>query len=511
MRKYYIKRRYLFAICCCILIFAIAIIVVAGKPGKKKSEQKAATNKGTSTKEISKNVLTWAIPENLSMSNEKLERFNQKLYEEGYDFAVAFETVSYEDPYSTPEYMKGEKVDCNVYRDELEKLLKDKKVDIVYGGMGYEQAVPQTDALCRKGYFYSLNEYLSSNEGKKLYDRYDEELWKSRSIDGNIFMLPHEEFYSWSFGTSFNLKYVPKNLAESWDGTLAGLLKILEQITIPEQIIPFAAPLSVTSLVEELGWEEHWGLYYDVESQTVGNPYDSQEYKELLSTLHTMYQKGYIPEWTYMDDDEVTEEILEQKKNKQYVIGDENLSAASKELYVVEDAAFVVNTLSDGTMISKDSRYVQEALELLTLLHTEDKWANLFILGQEGTDYKVSKEFVVPLTSKESDISVAKTVFGLKEGLKRLQGESDIKNHEEVKEYFASEKRRYSKVLGFQADVTGMEEEFEKFTEISKHYKDCWREEDFEKAYAKAKKATDKASKNLIRQIQKQMDRWKAQ
>lgn len=508
------KRNYLILLCC-FFVFAMVIIGVAWqwkdslRSGRKESADVSPVESSEDTGEISENVLIWAVPEKLSINSEKLKRFNQKLYEAGYDFAVSFRKISYEDPFTSQEFLTTGKFECNGYRNELEKVLKEEQIDIVYGGVEYDSGFAQTDALCRKGYFYPFNDYLMSGVGKELYEMYDEELWESRSIDGKIYMIPHEEFPSFSSGTAFNLKYISKELAEAWDGTQLGLLKILDHLTIPNDVIPIASGLSMDTLASELGWEYHWGLYYDIDDQTVGNPYDSQEYKELLSVLHQMYQKGYIPDWVYMDDDELTEEISKRIETEQYVIGTKNVSETSSDFYVVQPFGFICNSLSDGTMIVKNSEYVKESLELLTLLHTQDEWANLFVFGQEGTDYDKSDDFVTPLTEESDDIDLAKTVFGLQDGLYLLEENIGIQNRTEKKQFLASDKRRHSNVLGFYLDTTGLEEELENFEKVSKKYKDCWREDDFEAAYAKAKKATDKAGEKIIVSVQKQMDQWK--
>ena len=83
--------------CCTILLKAIY---------KVQSAKKA---------DISKNVLTWVIPESISLDQKKIKKFNETLYQDGYDFCVKFETLEEDD------------FDRSVYKNELEKVLKEKK------------------------------------------------------------------------------------------------------------------------------------------------------------------------------------------------------------------------------------------------------------------------------------------------------------------------------------------------------------------------------------------------
>lgn len=86
--------------CCTILLKAIY---------KVQSAKKA---------DISKNVLTWVIPESISLDQKKIKKFNETLYQDGYDFCVKFETLEEDD------------FDRSVYKNELEKVLKEKKADM---------------------------------------------------------------------------------------------------------------------------------------------------------------------------------------------------------------------------------------------------------------------------------------------------------------------------------------------------------------------------------------------
>ena len=65
--------------CCTILLKAIY---------KVQSAKKA---------DISKNVLTWVIPESISLDQKKIKKFNETLYQDGYDFCVKFETLEEDD------------------------------------------------------------------------------------------------------------------------------------------------------------------------------------------------------------------------------------------------------------------------------------------------------------------------------------------------------------------------------------------------------------------------------
>ena len=107
--------------------------------------------------DISKNVLTWVIPKSIYLDQKKIKKFNETLYQDGYDFCVKFETLEEDD------------FDRSVYKNELEKVLKEKKADIVYGGTEDSSNLEWVGDFCKKGYYYALDDYLKtfSNSDRK--------------------------------------------------------------------------------------------------------------------------------------------------------------------------------------------------------------------------------------------------------------------------------------------------------------------------------------------------------
>ncbi len=123
--------------CCTILLKAIY---------KVQSAKKA---------DISKNVLTWVIPESISLDQKKIKKFNETLYQDDYDFCVKFETLEEDD------------FDRSVYKNELEKVLKEKKADIVYGGTEDSSNLEWVGTFCKKGYYYALRRLFKDKRRKK--------------------------------------------------------------------------------------------------------------------------------------------------------------------------------------------------------------------------------------------------------------------------------------------------------------------------------------------------------
>ncbi|KQC92782.1 ABC transporter substrate-binding protein, partial [Clostridium perfringens CP4] len=338
-----------------------------------------------------------------------------------------------EEPVNLVWYVIGKpQTDGEVVEEEVNKYIKDKinaTVDIKHIDFGdYSQkmnviansgeeydlaftcswAFPYLDNA-RKGAFLELNDLIDSH-GKDLKNVIDERLWKGAEVDGNVYAVPNQKEIAgapmWVFDKELVEKYdIPYEDIHTVDDLEPWLAVIKEK---EPDFVPFYTQGDGIPLEGLEDITSGLGIFYDDESLTVKNMYETEELKHLFTKLREFYEKGYINQ-----DAAVTVMKPEIKRFVWKADGQpfaENGWSKSLGREVVTSSIippYVTNNSATGAMtaISATCKYPKKAMELLNLVNTDTNLRNLLMFGIEGKHYeKVAENQIEKLPSKNYEV-----------------------------------------------------------------------------------------------------------
>lgn len=458
---------------------------------------------------VSDNEVIWCIDDFAQVPEENVKKLNQALYQKGYDVAVRFDYINEpEDSQDTDDH----------YQKELIQKIKNQETDIVNCGWESDELPGGVVKLIRMGYFLPLDQWLNTEEGKQVYQLYDEEVWKACQVDGVNFTMPNESIYDIP-GTmvAINTQYIPKDLISSWDGTWEDLYRVLEKAEVPKDIMLIAGGPFWFQFMEKQSQNAYYvqdGLVYDIKEAKGFHPFMLDEFHSYLSFLNRCYKKGWLSKvemggvFRYTDQESEDIENLKYGIHINTSVADAKLAGLeeeAKEKIIYEPINFCVgNHIGLGTAVCANSTKTEAALTLLKALRTEDDLANLLVWGSSdqkkmlGEDGKVS----------ENNKLARGYSLGLYDGIFQ-ESESPAENMREYKkEIMQSEQRVPSALAGFYPDYRGMEKDLEKYGKTLERLVECWKEKDFEKEYQKAAKTLKPYENSLIKKINQQINEW---
>jgi len=170
------------------------------------------------------------------------------------------------------------------------------------------------------------------------------------------------------------------------------------------------------------------------------------------------------------------------------------------------------NALSCTNGISKNAKHKEEALQLLTLLFTEEKYANLFVLGKEGEDYQMKDGYAFSLGNAAGSSFRNSLLTGIFDALLPFEGDSMTTNRREVKNkmYQSEYCLDSAAVLGFKIDYTTFDESMKAVDQIIDEYDSVWQADDpKQKLQELADKFKNANGDKVLAELEQQMKAWK--
>lgn len=345
-------------------------------------------------------TLVWIAPNVLINSKESfVNALNDKLVNEyGCDFVVEIHSYNVAMNFAEDKYSHADMI--------LDMMNNAQQADIIFSGNFNEY-----DDFINKGVYYVLNEYMATDEGTRLYEAYAPEIWKMIEQNGKIYgiysaMQPANMTYC-SCNIELAQKYGVDIPTGEW--TFYDLKPILEKATIKNDEMDAGEYLLVCSqdgLLEMEGYYELYnfqtGLLFkkDEENKWVAvNPAEEKKLIKLWETIKEYKDNGWYEAFStaaaakgYNYGKTVFDIVAEapggiKKNDDKYVnYGGKiiNISVGKKVYAPIEPRE---NTI---TGIASWSEYKEEALKLLTLIHTDKELSELIIYGIEGTHFKES-------------------------------------------------------------------------------------------------------------------------
>ena len=440
-------------------------------------------------------VIVWTIPFYSGPSDEIVNKFNRQLEKDGYSFSLMFKTIDNEN-----------------YREGLEEVLSSEGTDIAH--LGFYEDLNQVQSIIRKGYFAELNDYLFSEKGEKLYSAYNKSLWKGVETDGKIYTIPNPVLRDGFFDVAFNKEYIPEDLAKSFSGDFGDLLRFInEDIIKDEDIIPIIIGYHKFLFSYVLGYDYRNGVFLDCRTGEVKNPYDTEELYNFFGLMNDMYKKGYLSKGNSFSDigdtDLVRKKIAKLDFAIMHPIGELDESLYEK-VTIYRMPFYMFSRPAGSTGIAKSSKNKEAALQLLTLLHTDEKYANLLVHGEEGVDYQLINGLIYNMDGTPRWMLNTKRALGLYDMIYPAEGEHFIINRKQQKhDLYNSAQKHDSVLLGFQINADNFTAEMRRVESISEKYLDIWREDNFEELYQEAREVVGEASKELIEELERQIEEWR--
>ena len=484
----------------CLVLTLLVITALAGCSGFRQSTDHGEKNEKTVVKK--ENTVVWAVREDAKVPKGNIQKTNQLLAKKGYDLAIKVKKLEADSNYEKQE----------IYHDALEKAVKEKAVDVAYVDVCYETAQGEMAQYLQSGLFYPLNKWLHSTEGKAVYKLYDKEVWKGSSVSGKNYVFPNEIYYDVPQAViAFRKDHVSQKLVKSWDGSWSDMLRIMDKIKLGKDDM-MVAGYPQTDYFE--GWIKKRkymiddDIVYDIQNQTVHQPFELEEFYKYPSFLHECYQKGYVTHG--MDNGITTQDEVRHQERGEYAIAwqvDRRINPSDH--FLVRNPVCVRGILGEGTAVSAYSDKKEKALELMKILRTDDEIANTLIWGEQDAKKLLDEDGYVKDTVKRvSD----RSAFGLNDGIfqQKEEGITPVKNMREYRnKWIHYSPRTTSRMLGFWPDYSSFYEELTEYQEVLKESVDCFQEDDFEKAYQEAAERVAKAWKPMGKKVQKQITEWK--
>ncbi len=446
------------------IISAMLFITAIGFTGC--NSDKASTAGSASSQEMSSaNVeeqqvsVIWSLPDyGIELNTDLL---NKALLEDGYSYRLKIQYIS-----------DTEEMD---YQAQIRQLLSQGQTDIAFLGTSTVGEIDDNiESMVRDGILLELSDYLSTSEGTKLKESYYEELWDTVTVNGQLCLLPNQVAMDGSGFYAFNKELFTEEDIKAFDGTLQSLEEMLEEKNVEDY--PVIWDVDIYQLAFLAGLEYRYGVLLDLETGEVDNIYESAGFLNVIDSIKAMMQEDYFGEelaYYNMGDSEEIEKYEERIEALQFSVwAGRGFSELREEIiehaYIVQMPYALVSRVSGSTGISSNAPHADEALELLTLIYTNEKYSNLLIWGQENTDYTLENGIGKPLTDLAKGVFVKEFLLGVYDVVLPAEGDSFVTDRAAAKRaVYESDARLNSKLTGFQIDLSAFDDGMKELDSIA--------------------------------------------
>lgn len=329
--------------------------------------------------------IVWTLPSVDMGLEENIDLLNAKLSEDGYPYALKLQ------------YLESEN-----YNQALSRTLKKGKTDIAF--LGYETieyAELTTADIMREGNVEDLTDYLQGDAGAALYQAYPEELWEAAKVDGRQYSIPNENLTYSMMYVAFNRAYFSEEDVEYFDGSVESLVDLVKE-KVPDTVkypLLWNTDISIVA-----NWCGYGNRYYALSSLDTGefyNPLELEDIRQFILQIHDAAEEGILCELSGSDD------LKSIEANRDFGVVactfSNGMINESTEDVILVRAPFSLETVQGAaTGVCANSEKKEDALQLLTMLHTNAEYANLLLWGEEGTDYRLEDGYAVSMESAES-------------------------------------------------------------------------------------------------------------
>lgn len=359
---------------------------------------------------------------------------------------------------------------------------------MVTSGNSYDLAFAQNytnNAL--KGAYADMSDELKSGVAKKAYQQVDPAYWKGLKVNNKIYGFPVNAnvfaqnmlTFNSAFLKKYNINIDDVNSYASMEPALAKFHK--ENPGVAGFAIGQGFKASPRAMDFPLGN----GLPFAVDSSgkntKVVNAYDTAEMKGILNTLHSYYQKGYIPKDAATSSTQYNLQdntwFVRQETQGPYDYGDTALinNAGGKQMQskaITDPYKSSAQAQVAVWTISKTSKHKKEAMQVLNLLNTNKTLLNNIAWGLEGQQWNFTdkEKGKIKLTKKyKPNYFIGAWMMGNNKNLYTLDKTTDAmidKRDQSIKD------SKTSAALGFNPDMSSMKTEITNLSNVMSKYLD---------------------------------------
>ena len=369
------------------------------------------------------------------------------------------------------------KIDWNDYHTTLSSLLMSGgDFDIAFAGSDEHGDFVGN---AKKGYWLDLAPYLD-NIGKDMYEAIHKDFWEGVTIDNHVYGVPTNKELAVPMHFIYNKELVDKyNIDITKYHDFASLEPLLALIAEKEpDYVPLALDMSRKNIFAPKSYEYVVSPAvplmvnsYDETLQVV-NIYETEHARELLSTLHNYFKKGYInadaPICYFSSLD-----FMEVKAFCSTASGgpySANMWSSSWGYPVVSEQVSdpIIKTedvQSSVMVVNAATRHPEECVKFLNLLNTDPETRNLINYGVKNIHYTLTPHDQVEVISDA--YNAATYTQGNWFILKTLASEPQDK-WEQFKKFNDSAVK--SELFGFKPETSGYEKEISDITALMDTY-----------------------------------------
>ena len=387
-------------------------------------------------------TITFAIEE-CFVDDNYLKLFNEELLKDGHKYQLKLKYFS--------------DSEGNDYFKEIETELKNGTSDVAF--LGYDDGSNGLVSLLNSGVLLDLDDLISSDKGKTLYEAFPKAWWEAVKVNGHTYSIPNPSPVTLGVFAAFNKDYINEDAIEKWDGSIESIYEIIKNIKWNDEDAPrFKYCISDYSIEDMIGCDIQNGLLYDHDTMKIENPLESEKFLNYLKVLEQMKTDGfmkktvsYYANTTYIDEKEDLESgkflvVLSEGEPEEYLLKDNICIKRIPPCFSSQIAASIG--------ISKKTENLDAVIDFLGILYGEEKYGNLLLYGRQDVDYKLIDGYVADMNGTEQRMYhyyFTKTALNLFINTHPVVGEDFVINRKES--YFAYYKSmKLSPFIGFQPD-----------------------------------------------------------
>ncbi|MDO4678196.1 MAG: ABC transporter substrate-binding protein [Blautia sp.] len=243
----------------------------------------------------------------------------------------------------------------------------------------------------QKGAFLELDDLLAK-EGKEMYDAIDPRFWEAAKVGGKTYGVPSEKEIGnmpmWVFNKElvekYDIPYTEIQTLEDLEPWLA-TIKENEPDVVPLYLTrDYTAPTYMDKIQDPVGIE-----YGDAELK-VQNVFQTEKMLSTLDTMRKYYQAGYInKDAATASDDKSIKRFVTKGDGQPYaeLIWSKDLGYEVVATPIMETQITNASARGALTAVNKNSDHPEKAVELLNLINTDTYLRNLLNYGIEGTHW----------------------------------------------------------------------------------------------------------------------------
>ncbi len=243
----------------------------------------------------------------------------------------------------------------------------------------------------QKGVFLELDGLLEK-QGKQMYEQIDGRFWEAARVGGKIYGVPSEKeignYPMWVFTKEYVDKYdIPYEEIHSLED-LEPWLKLIKEKE--PDIVPMYLTKDYTAPTYMDKIQDPVGIEYDDDTLTVKNVFETEKMKSVLKTMRKYYLAGYInKDAPVASDDKAIRRFVTKGDGQPYADltwgKDLGYEVAVSQIMDIK----ITNASARGAMtaVNKNSEHPGKAVELLNLINTDAYLRNLLNYGIEGVHW----------------------------------------------------------------------------------------------------------------------------